>query len=76
MVDGPARAAIEGDSVSRRIAYVMAWRNANRASRNDEHFFASYRGHPSERDFRRLRSSPLFLSEDALPDLYRTGATR
>jgi mannan endo-1,4-beta-mannosidase len=73
---GQLARAIEGDSVSRRIAYVMVWRNANRASRNDQHFFASYRGHPSERDFRRLKSNPLFLFEDALPDLYRAGATR
>jgi len=68
--------AIVGDSVSRRIACVMVWRNANRASRTDDHFFASYRGHTSERDFRRLKSNPLFLFEDALPDLYRTGAAR
>ena len=73
---GQLAPAIEGDSVSRRIAYVMVWRNANRASRNDEHFFAPYRGQASERDFRRLKADPLFLFEDALPDLYRTAAPR
>jgi mannan endo-1,4-beta-mannosidase len=73
---GQLARAIEGDSASRRIAYVMVWRNANRASRNDEHFFAPYRGQASERDFRRLKSNPLFLFEDALPDLYRLGAAR
>lgn len=54
----------------------MVWRNANRATRNGAHFFAPYRGHSSERDFRRLKADPLFLFEDALPDLYRPGATR
>jgi mannan endo-1,4-beta-mannosidase len=67
---------IEGDSVSRRIAYVMVWRNANRAARNDEHFFAPYRGHSSEQDFRRFKADPLFLFEDALPNLYRPASTR
>jgi len=73
---GKLARAIEGDSLSRRIAYVMVWRNANRLSRRDEHFFAPYRGHPSEQDFRRLKADPLFLFEDALPDLYRTDAPR
>jgi mannan endo-1,4-beta-mannosidase len=67
---------IEGDSLSRRIAYVMVWRNANRAARNDDHFFAPYRGQPSERDFRRLKADSLFLFEDALPNLYRPPSTR
>ena len=67
---------IKGDSLSRRIAYVMVWRNANRAARNDDHFFAPYRGQPSERDFRRLRADPLFLFEDELPNLYRPASTR
>ena len=54
----------------------MAWRNAKRASRTDDHYFAPYRGQPSEQDFRRLKADPLSLFEDALPDLYRLGATR
>ena len=68
--------AIEGDSVARRIAYVMVWRNANRAGRNDEHFFAPYRGQASAGDFVRMKSDPLFLFEDGLPDLYRSTPTR
>ncbi len=67
---------IEGDSLSRRIAYVMVWRNANRVGRTDEHFFAPYRGHKSEQDFRRLKADPLFLFEDELPNLYRPAPTR
>jgi mannan endo-1,4-beta-mannosidase len=69
-------AAIEADSLSRRIAYVMVWRNANRASRTDEHYYAPYPGQPSAGDFRRFKADPLFLFEDALPDLYRAPGPR
>jgi mannan endo-1,4-beta-mannosidase len=65
-------AAIEADTQSRRLAYVMVWRNANQAGRNDQHIHAPYAGHPSAEDFRRFKADPLFLFEDALPDLYRT----
>ena len=68
---GQLARAIHGSDASRRIAYVMVWRNANRTTRTDEHFFAPYRGQKSESDFRRLKADPLFLFEDALPDLYR-----
>jgi mannan endo-1,4-beta-mannosidase len=54
----------------------MVWRNANRASRNDEHFYAPYRGQASAGDFRRMKADPLFLFEDRLPDLYRITPTR
>jgi mannan endo-1,4-beta-mannosidase len=62
---------IEGDSLSRRIAWVLVWRNATRAGRADDHFFAPYPGQPSARDFRRLHADPLYLFEDGLPDPYR-----
>jgi len=68
--------AIKGDSLSRRIAYVMVWRNANRASRNDEHFYAPYRGQKSAGDFLRMKADPLFLFEDGMPDLYRGSPAR
>jgi mannan endo-1,4-beta-mannosidase len=67
---------IEGDSLSRRIAWVLVWRNATRAGRADDHFFAPYPGQPSARDFRRLHADPLFLFEDGLPDLYRPPTRR
>jgi mannan endo-1,4-beta-mannosidase len=73
---GQLARAIAGDSVSRRIAYVLVWRNAYRATRNDDHFYAPYRGQPSEGDFRRFKADPLFMFEDELPDLYRDRATR
>jgi mannan endo-1,4-beta-mannosidase len=68
--------AIEGDSVARRIAYVMVWRNANHTGRRDEHFFAPYRGQASAGDFVKMKDKSLFLFEDRLPDLYRTTPTR
>jgi mannan endo-1,4-beta-mannosidase len=73
---GQLARAIAGDAVSRRIAYVLVWRNAYRATRTDDHFYAPYRGQPSERDFRRFKADPLFMFEDELPDLYRDRATR
>ena len=66
--------AIKGDSVSRRIAYVMVWRNANRHTRTDEHFYVPYLGQATADDFRRFKADPLFRFEDALPDLYRTAS--
>lgn len=46
-------------------------RDADRERHTDEHVLAPYRGQGSERDFRRLKADPLFLFEDAPPDLYR-----
>ena len=63
--------AITADPVGRRIAWVLVWRNANRARENRDHYYAPYPGHPSVADFRRFRDDPLVLFEDELPDLYR-----
>jgi mannan endo-1,4-beta-mannosidase len=62
--------AIEGDSVARRIAWVMVWRNANDATDRKHHFFAPYPGQASAADFARFRASPFVRFEDELPDLY------
>jgi mannan endo-1,4-beta-mannosidase len=64
--------AIERDSVARRIAWVLVWRNANRARESRDHFYAPYPGHPSAADFKRFRDHPFVLFEDELPDLYAT----
>jgi mannan endo-1,4-beta-mannosidase len=63
--------AIEADSLTRRIAYVLVWRNANRQRTGREHFYAPFRGHPSAPDFVRFRADPLIAFEDELPPLYR-----
>jgi mannan endo-1,4-beta-mannosidase len=63
--------AIRDDSVARRIAWVLVWRNANRDTDRPNHFYAPYPGHPSAADFKRFRDDPFVLFEDELPDLYR-----
>ncbi len=57
---------VMNDSVARRIAYVLVWRNAWK-----DHFFAPYPGHPSEKDFIDFYSSPFVLFEHDLPPMYR-----
>jgi mannan endo-1,4-beta-mannosidase len=63
--------AIAADSLTRRIAYVMVWRNANRQRMGREHFYAPFLGHPSAADFVRFRADPLIAFGDELPALYR-----
>ena len=63
--------AIKNDSVGRRIAWVLVWRNANRVAFKREHFFAPFRGHSSAADFARFRRDPLMMFESDLPALYR-----
>jgi mannan endo-1,4-beta-mannosidase len=62
--------AIKGDSVSRRIAYVLTWRNGNRAALGREHFYVPYKGQSSAADFVRFRNDPLMMFESDLPPLY------
>jgi mannan endo-1,4-beta-mannosidase len=69
-------AAIQRDSLARRIAYVLVWRNANRRLMGREHFYAPYSGHASAADFRRFRADPLIAFEDELPPLYRLPSDR
>jgi mannan endo-1,4-beta-mannosidase len=62
--------AMKGDSVARRIAWVLVWRNANMETDRKNHFYAPYAGHPSAPDFRRFRDDAYVLFEDELPNLY------
>jgi len=62
--------ALEGDPATRRIAYVLTWRNANESTNHPGHFYAPYPGHPSAADFVRFRASERILFESDLPDLY------
>jgi mannan endo-1,4-beta-mannosidase len=73
---GTLRRAIASDSLARRIAWVLVWRNAYRPGRAADHFYAPYAGHPSAADFARLKRDPLFFFEDELPDLYRPRGAR
>lgn len=61
--------AIKADADTRRIAYVLVWRNANEAD-NPGHFYAPYPGHPSADDFVAFYRDPFVLFGDELPDLY------
>lgn len=61
---------ITADSVGRRIAFVMVWRNENH-DRMPGHFYAPYDGHPSEVNFVVFRNHPFVLFEDELPNLYK-----
>lgn len=63
--------AIKSDPVGRRIAWVLVWRNANRALMGREHFYAPFRGHPSVPDFASFRRDPLLMFESDLPRLYQ-----
>jgi mannan endo-1,4-beta-mannosidase len=68
---GTLLAALNHDSVTRRIAWVLVWRNSNNATDRQNHFYAPYPGHPSAGDFIEFRNHPLILFEDDLPDMYR-----
>lgn len=69
-------AALDADSLTRRTAYVLVWRNANEAREKRRHFYAPYAGHPSAPDLVRFRASPLVAFEDELPPLYRMPGAR
>jgi len=63
-------AGINANETTRRIAYVLVWRNANHENDRPDHYYAPYEGHPSADNFREFREHELMLFEDDLPDLY------
>ena len=63
-------AGINANDTTRRVAYVLTWRNANHENDRPDHYYAPYSGHPSEENFRTFREHELILFEDDLPDLY------
>lgn len=54
---------MDHDSIN--IAFVMVWRNAHL-----NHFYAPYKGHPSEENFLELKNNPKIIFSDELPDMY------
>ncbi len=68
---GTLLAGIKSDSMARRIAWVLVWRNATFEREHRYHFFAPYPGQASAADFVRFTEDPLVLLENELPDLYR-----
>lgn len=57
---------IKTHPLANRIAYLLVWRNAR-----ENHCFAPYPGHPSERNFLDFVNDPNILLENDLPDMYR-----
>jgi mannan endo-1,4-beta-mannosidase len=55
---------------TKRMLYVLVWRNANRERENRDHYYAPYPGQVSADDFVRFRNHPYVRFEDELPDLY------
>lgn len=62
--------ALNANEWTRKMAYMLVWRNANRERENRDHFYASYEGHPTQSDFVRFKEQELILFEDELPNMY------
>jgi len=63
--------AIDHNEVTRRIAWVLVWRNANNSDSRADHFYVPYPGHPATGDFIKFVSHPMIWLENDLPDLYQ-----
>ena len=59
------------NETTKRILYVLVWRNANREREQRDHYYAPFPGQVSADDFVRFRNHPFVHFEDELPDLYR-----
>jgi mannan endo-1,4-beta-mannosidase len=59
------------NETTKRILYVLVWRNANRDREQTDHYFAPFPGQVSADDFVRFRNHPFVHFEDELPNLYR-----
>ncbi len=64
-------AVLNQDAVTRRIAWLLVWRNANEGIDKPNHYYAPYPGHPSEASFLAFYDHSLILFEDDLPDMYK-----
>lgn len=62
---GMLLAGINANEETRRISYLLVWRNASM-----EHFHAPYPGHVSVADFVKFYNDPLTVFESDLPDMY------
>ena len=62
--------AIKSNPEAGRLAYVLAWRNANEETDRKDHFYVPYPGHPAESDFLKFTEDPMILLENDLPDMY------
>lgn len=62
---------LKANPAASRIAWILTWRNGNRAALGREHFYAPYPGHASAADFVLFTRDPLIALGDEIPDLYR-----
>ncbi len=63
-------AGIMSNEMTRQIAWVLVWRNANLETDRQDHYYAPYPGQVSAEDFVRFREDRFVMFEDDLPDLY------
>lgn len=63
-------AGLNHDELTRKISYVVVWRNANKAIEQRDHFYAPYPEHASAGNFREFYAHPFVLFNDGLPGLY------
>jgi mannan endo-1,4-beta-mannosidase len=66
---------LDHDQLTRKLAWVLVWRNANAHEDRPNHYYAPYPGHPSANDFNEFYNCPLILFEDGLTDLYKRPTT-
>ena len=64
-------AGINANEQTRKIAWVLVWRNANRENEGNDHFHTPHAEHPGVEDFKSFRDSELILFEDELPDWFK-----
>lgn len=57
---------IKNDSIARKIAWVLVWRNANKT-----HHYAPYPGHASADDFIKFENDSFTVFEEDLPLMYK-----
>jgi len=63
---------IMSDEITKRIAYVLVWRNSNNATDRQDHFYVPYPGHPAAADFQAFYAHPFTKFESDLPNMYST----
>ena len=62
---------VKTNDKTRQIAYLMVWRNANKAREKRDHFYAPYPGHVSADNFKLFHKDDFTLFEDQLPPMYK-----
>ena len=61
---------INANESTRKIAYVLVWRNANHNAEERDHFHVPHRDHSGVRDFQAFKDTELILFENELPSWF------